>query len=103
VVALLAMVGCAPSRLQLMAAANTEHAYTVVGDSLVVAMSARGRSHDEAVRALDAVAQSSASRERCAPAGRVAVRGESDPRLGEDIVKWLATPRLVGVLSCVRP
>ena len=100
---LLTIVACTPSRLQLRTAANTEHAYAVVGDSLVVAMSARGRSHDEAVRALDAVARSSASRERCVPVGRVMVRGDSDPRLGDDIVKWLAPPRLVGVVACARP
>ena len=99
---LLVVVACTPSQLQRRVAANTEHAYAIVGDSLVVAMSARGRSHDEAVRALDAVAKSSASRERCVPSGRTLVRGPSDPRLGEDIVKWLAPPRLIGVLACVK-
>jgi hypothetical protein len=98
----LAVIACRPPLLQLRAAAETEHAYAIVGDSLVVAVSARGRSQESAARMLAAIAQTSASRERCEPAGRVTFLGASDPRLGDDVVRWLAPPRLVGVIQCIR-
>ena len=98
----IAVIACRPPLLQLRAAAETEHAYAIVGDSLIVAVSARGRSQESAARVLAAFAQTSASRERCEPAGRVSLLGASDPRLGDDVVQWLAPPRLVGVIQCIR-
>ena len=81
-----------------------QYAYARAGDSLVVAVSVRTVETSGAARsALAAAAKRAAAQERC-DAGPLSVRGEHDPRLAADAVRWLPVPHRVAVLACaVRP
>ena len=81
--------------------ASRDYAYARAGDSLIVAVSTRGRSGDELGHALEAAVARAASQERCDP-GPVQLRGNRDPRLADDAVAYLEPPRGVGVAICVR-
>ena len=79
--------------------AGRDYAYARAGDSIVVAVSTRGRSPDQLLHALDSAVARAARQERC-EAGRVQLRGERDTRLADDAVAYLTPPRSVGVALC---
>lgn len=79
--------------------AGRNYAYARAGDSLVVAVSTRGRSRDEVLHALESAVARAASQESCV-AGPVQLRGDRDPRLADDAVAYLDPPRGVGVARC---
>ena len=81
------------------ASAGPGYAYARAGDSIVVAISARGRSHDQLLGALDSAVARVAGQERC-EAGPVQLRGDRDARLADDAVAYLRPPRGVGVAHC---
>ena len=76
-----------------------DYAYARARDSIVVAVSTRGRSGDALRRALESAVTRAAGQEGCEP-GPVQLRGDRDPRLADDAVAYLESPRGVGVASC---
>lgn len=79
--------------------AGPDYAYARAGDSIVVAISTRGRSHEQLIHALDSAVARVAGQEGC-EAGPVQLRGERDERLADDAVAYLRPPRGVGVALC---
>jgi hypothetical protein len=92
-------LGVACASIPGRASVGRDYAYARAGDSIVVAVSTRGRSGDELLHALESVVARAASQERCV-AGPVQLRGDRDPRLADDAVAYLEPPRTVGVAPC---
>ena len=78
---------------------DRDYAYARAGDSIVVAVSTRGRSGDELLHALERAVARAASHERC-NAGPVQLRGDHDSRLADEAVAYVEPPRGVGVAPC---
>ena len=81
------------------ASADRDYAYARAGDSIIVAVSTRGRSRDELLHALESANMRAATQERC-EAGPVQLRGDRDSRLADEAVAYLEPPRGVGVALC---
>lgn len=95
-------VACAAQSPRGVAPKARDYAYVRARDSLVVAVSGRGRSGPEVQQALQSAALAAAKLEGCEP-GTVETRGDADPRLAADAVAYVRAPRWIGVASCQDP
>ena len=92
-------LGAACASIAPRGSVGRDYAYARAGDSIVVAVSTRGRSGDEVRQALQSAVARAAEQERC-EAGSVQLRGDRDARLADDAVAYLDPPRAVGVALC---
>jgi hypothetical protein len=92
-------LGIACASMSGRASARRDFAYARAGDSIVVAVSTRGRSGDELRLALETAVARATAQERWG-AGPVQPRGDRDSRLADDAVAYLEPPRAVAVARC---
>jgi hypothetical protein len=92
-------LGIACASMSGRASARRDFAYARAGDSIVVAVSTRGRSGAEPRPPLDTAGARATEQESCG-AAPVPPRGDRDSRLADDAVAYLEPPRAVAVARC---